>query len=119
MARNPIPGRLNRESNPVPGTLAGFNPQFYDADGHAIDVDVNNPYPVGNYIKQGNLWLPVSSDNPMPTKDNEIKQKIEELNEKVDGIINGSTPASTQLTVIVSWRRISSFLVEKSRRKGG
>lgn len=120
MARNPIPGRLNRESNPVPGTLAGFNPQFYDADGHAIDVDVNNPYPVGNYIKQGNLWLPVSSDNPMPTKDYEIKQKIEELNQKVDGIIDGSTPANTQLTGSnVEIKRITKSVAANEKEEVG
>lgn len=31
-------------------------------------MDENNPYPVANYALHGNIWLPVSEDNPMPTQ---------------------------------------------------
>src|SRR5690625_933477 len=69
MAKNNVPGRLNREQNPRPGQPEpGFNSQFYDKDGYATDVDENNPYPVANYALHGNIWLPVSEVNPMPTQ---------------------------------------------------
>ena len=45
-----------------------------------------------------NDWRVTSDDYPLPTKDDLLLQKINELNSKVDGIIDGSTPANTQLT---------------------
>ena len=43
-------------------------------------------------------WVVTSDINPLPTQDDLVMQKIEELNEKIDGIIDGTTPANTQLT---------------------
>lgn len=45
-----------------------------------------------------NDWRITSDDYPLPTKDDLLLQKIEDLNNKVDGIIDGTTPANTRLT---------------------
>jgi len=40
-----VVGRLNRESNPVPGEKPGFKPQHKLPDGSFIDTGENNPLP--------------------------------------------------------------------------
>src|SRR5690554_4651792 len=61
-----------------------------------------------------NDWRITSDDYPLPTKDDLLLQKIEDLNNKVDGIIDGTTPANTQLTgsieVLAIDARLTNFI---------
>lgn len=59
MAKASVQGRLNRETNPIPGEIPGFNPQFIDDDGYATDVTPSTPFPSGNYVQtEGGVWVP-------------------------------------------------------------
>src|SRR5690625_2039575 len=64
-----VKGRMPRETNPVPGEIPGFVSNFDTTGNEDYErVSPHNPYPVGNYIKQGSLWVPVSKENPVPTQ---------------------------------------------------
>ncbi|MEI3605919.1 hypothetical protein SPD48_09475 [Pseudogracilibacillus sp. SE30717A] len=87
MARNETAGRLNREQNPPPGEMPGYNPQFYDESGHAVDVTEKNPFPSALYNKtESGIWLPVSSSNPIHTKDNEAKGATNQIKQTIDNL---------------------------------
>ena len=57
-----VVGRLNRESNPVPGEKPGFTPQ------HKL--------PDGSFIDTGEI-------NPLPTKDDLVLAKLAEMDTKI------------------------------------
>src|SRR5690625_3777208 len=45
-----------------------------------------------------NDWEVTGSNKPLPTQDDLLLNKLDEIDRKVDGIIDGTTPANTQLT---------------------
>lgn len=51
-------GRLNRESNPVPGEKPGFTPQYKNANGSFTDITPSTPLPSGNYVMKNGVWVP-------------------------------------------------------------
>ena len=64
MAKGTVQGRLNRETNPIPGERPGFNPQFIDSDGYATDVTPNTPFPSGSYVQtDAGVWVPQKGNN--------------------------------------------------------
>lgn len=70
MSKNTVKGRLNRESNEVPNTIPGYNPQFFDENGYATDISPRNPLPTADYgMTEGGLWIPkkVSDDGAQHT----------------------------------------------------
>ena len=71
-------GRLKRESNPVQGEKPGYYPQ------HETDT-------AGDFETTGKR-------NPLPTTDSIVLAKLQEMDDKIQGIIDGSSPANTQLT---------------------
>ena len=117
-----VVGRLNRESYPVKGTMPGFTPQHKLPDGSFIDTGETNPLPTNddlvlaklaemdtkigttnirlNGVLDTNLVGAVGVNN-FPTdqkvSDSDVLAKLTELDSKMNGIIDGSTPANTQL----------------------
>lgn len=64
MTKADVQGRLNRETNPIPGERPGFNPQFIDSDGYATDVTPNTPFPSGSYVQtDAGAWVPQKGNN--------------------------------------------------------
>lgn len=64
MTKADVQGRLNRETNPIPGERPGFNPQFIDSDGYATDVTPNTPFPSGSYVQtDAGVWVPQKGNN--------------------------------------------------------
>src|SRR5690625_1026176 len=56
---------LNVDGQQVPFT----EPQHFTGNGdETVRTGKDNPLPVANYTKKGNIWLPVSKDNPVPTQ---------------------------------------------------
>lgn len=56
---------LNIKGQQVPFT----EPQHFTGNSdETVRTGHDNPLPVANYTKKGNIWLPVSEDNPMPTQ---------------------------------------------------
>jgi len=158
-----VVGRLNRESNPVPGEKPGFKPQHKLPDGSFIDTGETNPLPTNddlvlaklaemdtkigttnsrlNGVLDTNLVGAVGVNNfptdqkingivgvnnfpveqkvevtnqkatqsvdgtvginnyPVEQKvsDSDVLTKLSELDSKISGIIDGSTPANTQI----------------------
>lgn len=87
MAKNNVQGRLNREQNPPPGEMPGYNPQYYDKDGYAVDVTEDTPFPSALYNKnEAGIWLPVSPSNPIYTKDNESKNATNQIKQTIDNL---------------------------------
>ena len=71
-------GRLERESNPIQGEKPGYYPQ------HETNT-------AGEFETTGKR-------NPLPTTDSIVLAKLQEMDDKIQGIIDGSSPANTQLT---------------------
>lgn len=113
------PGRLLREPNPTSGTVPGFTNQFFDKDNYPHETRPDDPLPVTDSSAtqaladlkttieaQDNKSRPVDGNgnsiftksNPGNVSDDEVLAKVSELDSKVNGIIDGTTPASTQLT---------------------
>jgi len=121
-------GRLNRESNPVPGERAGFLPQHKNTDGSFLDTGKINPLPTNDDLvyqqldslkqlinDQQTLTKKVEVTNQKATQsvdgtvginnyptdqkvsDSDVLAKLSELDSKMNGIIDGSTPASSQI----------------------
>jgi len=56
---------LNVDGQQVPFT----EPQHFTGNGdETVRTGKDNPLPVANYTKKGNIWLPVSEENPVPTQ---------------------------------------------------
>jgi len=56
---------LNVDGQQVPFT----EPQHFTGNGdETVRTGHDNPLPVANYTKKGNIWLPVSEENPVPTQ---------------------------------------------------
>jgi len=56
---------LNIDGQQVPFT----EPQHFTGNGdETVRTGKDNPLPVANYTKKGNIWLPVSEENPVPTQ---------------------------------------------------
>src|SRR5690625_2915785 len=56
---------LDIDGQQVPFT----EPQHFTGSGdETVRTGKDNPLPVANYTKKGNIWLPVSEENPMPTQ---------------------------------------------------
>jgi len=56
---------LNVDGQQVPFT----EPQHFTGNGdETVRTGKDNPLPVANYTKKGNIWLPVSEKNPVPTQ---------------------------------------------------
>lgn len=90
-------GRMPRESNPLPNERPGYAPNFDTTGNEDYErVSPENPFPSANYIKQGNIWLPVSDDNPMPTQDDEVEQRLDAIENKLDSVIEDGK-VNTQL----------------------
>jgi len=123
-----VVGRLNRESNPVPGEKPGFTPQHKLPDGSFIDTGETNPLPTNDDLvyqqleslkqlinDQQTLTKKVEVTNQKATQtvdgmvgvnnfpidqkvsDSDVLTKLSELDSKMNGIIDGSTPANTQI----------------------
>jgi len=123
-----VVGRLNRESNPVPGEKPGFTPQHKLPDGSFIDTGEANPLPTKDDLvyQELDILKQLISDQQALTKkvevtnqkftqtvdgtvginnfptdqkvsDSDVLTKLSELDSKINGIIDGSTPADTQL----------------------
>lgn len=72
-----VRGRLNRESNPAPGTRPGFTPQ-HDSTGS------------GDYVN-------TSPQNPLPVNDGSVEGRLQAIENKLDSVIeNGAV--NSQLT---------------------
>lgn len=56
---------VNFDGNTIPFT----EPQHFTGNGdETVRTGHDNPLPVANYTKKGNIWLPVSEENPVPTQ---------------------------------------------------
>ncbi|MCG8401362.1 MAG: hypothetical protein MJA84_07165 [Firmicutes bacterium] len=63
------------------------------------DASGKHTVPSSQYFKNAsNLWVPVSAADPLPASDAGLQAKVENLESKLDGILDGSTPANAQLT---------------------
>jgi len=117
-----VVGRLNKESNPVKRERAGFTPQHKLPDGSFTDTGETNPLPTKNDLvlaKLAEMDTKIGATNSrlngvldtklvgavgvnnFPTdqkvSDSDVLTKLTELDSKMNGIIDGSTPANTQL----------------------
>ncbi len=64
-----VKGRLPRESNPLQNQPRGYAPSFDTTGEEDYErVSPKDPWPSANYALHGNIWLPVSENNPMPTQ---------------------------------------------------
>src|SRR5690625_4332971 len=93
---------LNVDGQQVPFT----EPQHFTGNGdETVRTGKDNPLPVANYTKKGNIWLPVSKDNPVPTQ---VTGSIidyqdfsfTDLNDNEEEIIMLKPPESTYYKVI-------------------
>ena len=128
-----VVGRLNRESYPVKGTMAGFTPQHKLPDGSFIDTGEINPLPTKDDLvyQQLDSLKQLINDQQILTKkvevtnqkstqtvdgtvdinnfptdqkvsDSDVLTKLTELDSKMSGIIDGSTPADVNVLNIKS-----------------
>lgn len=59
---------------------------------------VDNPLPVANYTQNNSgIWLPTNKDNPMPMEDAKVENKLNEIEQKLDSVIENNA-VNTQLT---------------------
>jgi hypothetical protein len=89
------------------GLIMGYNPtvtipqnsvlstQIVDKSGNPISSI--NRFPVESRPVNGNGESLFIQSNPGAVSDSALYEKIDALNEKIDGIINGTTPAATEL----------------------
>jgi len=128
-----VVGRLNKESNPVPGEKPGFTPQHKLPGGSFIDTGETNPLPTKDDLvyqqldslkqlidDQQSLTKKVEVTNQKATQsvdgmvgvnnfptdqkvsDSDALTKLTELDSKMSGIIDGSTPADVNVLNIKS-----------------
>ena len=71
-------GRLERESNPIQGEKPGYYPQHETNTAGEFEI--------------------TGKRNPLPTTDSIVLAKLQEMDDKIQGVIDGSSPANTQLT---------------------
>lgn len=80
-----VKGRMNRESNPIPGEVPGFTPQYKNSDGTFTDVTPETPYPV---------------------IDSQLVERLNRIEQKVDAILEGTRPANTILKESIIGKRL-------------
>jgi len=119
-----VVGRLNRESNPVPGEKPGFKPQHKLPDGSFIDTGETNPLPT----KDDLVYQQLDSLKQLINDQQTLTKKVEVTNQKATQTVGGMVgvnnyptdyPDAASLTELKAMKSNQVLVVDELKKISG